>query len=159
MFTAYKRSFGPGNIFTGVWLSIGRLASQHASQLHDQGCLPLGDLPPRVCLQEDLTMGGLLPRGLFPGGLCSGVSASRGSASSGVGPISPGSAYRWVCILGGWADPPPQYTWDTTGYGQEASGTHPTGMLSYVVIIVMLLLLFFTNSTDVEMNIGSFTLK
>ena len=30
--------------------------------------------------------------------------------------------------IGGWADPPPQDTWDTTGYGQH--GTHPTGILS-----------------------------
>ena len=28
------------------------------------------------------------------------------------------------------ADPPPQDTWYTTGYGQQAGGTHPTGMLS-----------------------------
>ena len=44
--------------------------------------------------------------------------------------------HRWsldqegICIqeglhLGGWADLPPQ---DTTGHGQEAGGTHPTGM-------------------------------
>ena len=28
---------------------------------------------------------------------------------------------------GGWADPP----WDITGYGQQAGGTHPTGMHSF----------------------------
>ena len=28
----------------------------------------------------------------------------------------------------GWADPPPL---DTTGYGQQAGGTHPTRMHSY----------------------------
>ena len=43
-----------------------------------------------------------------------------------------------ICILGGWAYPPgsackvvfedPLHTWDTTGYGQQAGGTHPTGM-------------------------------
>ena len=32
--------------------------------------------------------------------------------------------------MGGWADPPPKDTWDTTGYGQKVGGTHPTGMLS-----------------------------
>ena len=35
------------------------------------------------------------------------------------------SASRW-----GWAEPPPPDTWDTTGYGQQAGSTHPTGMLS-----------------------------
>ena len=32
-----------------------------------------------------------------------------------------------------WADyppPPPRNSWHTTGYGQQAVGTHPTGMLS-----------------------------
>ena len=28
----------------------------------------------------------------------------------------------------GWADP--RDTWDTTGYGQQAGGTHPTGIYS-----------------------------
>ena len=52
---------------------------------------------------------------------------------------------------GGWADLPPQLclqtgvrvggvgqnpqdTWDTTGYGQRAGGTHPTGILSCLII-------------------------
>ena len=26
---------------------------------------------------------------------------------------------------------PPPITWDTTGYGQQAGGTHPTGMYSF----------------------------
>ena len=30
---------------------------------------------------------------------------------------------------GGWADPLPP-TWVTTGYGEQADGTHPTGMHS-----------------------------
>ena len=36
----------------------------------------------------------------------------------------------WVCIQVGLADPS-QDTWDTTGYGQQAGSTHPTGMHSY----------------------------
>ena len=37
---------------------------------------------------------------------------------------------RGVCIRGGgWIDPPLD-TWDTTGYGQQAGGTHPTEMHS-----------------------------
>ena len=41
-----------------------------------------------------------------------------------------------VCIQRGlhlgrgvWADLSPRDIWDTTGYGQQAGGTHPTGML------------------------------
>ena len=58
----------------------------------------------------------------------------RGSASWGglhLGSLPPGgvgSASRGggVCIQGGLGRPP----WDTTGYGQKAGGTHPTGMHS-----------------------------
>ena len=35
----------------------------------------------------------------------------------------------------GWADPPPQDTSDTTGYSQQAGGTHPTGMHSCLSIV------------------------
>ena len=35
-----------------------------------------------------------------------------------------------VCLHGGGTDSPPRDTWDTTGYGQQADGTHPTGMHS-----------------------------
>ena len=34
---------------------------------------------------------------------------------------------------GDWADHPPRDTWDTTGYGKQAGGTHPTGMHSFVM--------------------------
>ena len=37
----------------------------------------------------------------------------QGRVCKGVGGLHPG----------GWAD-----TWDTTGHGQQAGGTHPTGM-------------------------------
>ena len=55
-----------------------------------------------------------------------GESASRevGVCIQGEGDLHPRGG---VCIQGGWADPPPL---DTTGYGQRAGGTHPTGMHS-----------------------------
>ena len=43
-----------------------------------------------------------------------------------LGPLHP----RGLCIQGVGQTSPPQHTWDTTGYGQQAGGTHPTGMLS-----------------------------
>ena len=103
--------------------------------------------------------------GLHPGGVASkegGESASRGSASKGEGlcikgggalhPRGMGSASggvcNWrgvcihgvgvciqregVCIRGGWADTP---LTDTTGYGQRAGGTHPTGMHYFFVFV------------------------
>ena len=54
-----------------------------------------------------------------------GISASRGSLHPG------GSASR-----GGWTDSP-QNTWDTTGYGQQAGGTHPAGMLSCCIFCLL----------------------
>ena len=41
-----------------------------------------------------------------------------------------GSAFMGVCVQGGGQTPLPRDTWDTTGYGQQAGGTHPTGMHS-----------------------------
>ena len=46
-----------------------------------------------------------------------------GSASRGVG-------LHGGLRPGGWANPLPRDTWDTTGYGQQAGGTHPTGINS-----------------------------
>ena len=69
-------------------------------------------------------------------------SVSRGSASRRVhiqaglhlGSLHPGrSALGVVCIQGvcvKGVGQTPQDTWDTTRYGQQASGTHPTVMLS-----------------------------
>ena len=34
---------------------------------------------------------------------------------------------------GGWADPPPPL--DTTGYSQQAGGTHPTGVHSCLILV------------------------
>ena len=55
---------------------------------------------------------------------CLSVILFTGESVSGVGSVS-----RRVCIrgLGGWTDSLPS---DTMGYGQRASGTHPTGMHS-----------------------------
>ena len=85
-----------------------------------------------VCLwgvsasRVDLPPGGSASRGwglhlegvCILGGSASGESASRGSGVciQGWGGLHPGGLGR-----------PP---WDTTGYGQKAGGTHPTGMHS-----------------------------
>ena len=71
--------------------------------------MPHGSHDQGVCIQKSLPPGGL-PReegGLHPGE----ESASRRA----------------------WADPPsPRETWDTTGYDQQAGGTHPTGKHSSI---------------------------
>ena len=36
-------------------------------------------------------------------------------------------------MSGGWVPTPFPQTWDTTGYGWQAGGTHPTGMLSWLI--------------------------
>ena len=47
-----------------------------------------------------------------------------------------GNVFTGVCLPtkgeGGYSHPTPQVhgTWDTTGHGRQAVGTHPTGMLS-----------------------------
>ena len=56
---------------------------------------------------------------------------------------------RGVCIQRGWSvagggwsasrgelGTHPRDTWDTMGYGQQAGGTHPTGILSCIKIAV-----------------------
>ena len=57
-------------------------------------------------------------------------SASSGSASSRRSLHPRGNVQMGV---GGGQTPPP-HTWDTTGYRQQAGGTHPTGMHSCSVI-------------------------
>ena len=68
-----------------------------------------------------LPRGGGLPLG---GGLPPGGSASREVC------LQRGICFRGsVCIQRGWVDhPPPVCIWDTIGYGQQAGGTHSTGM-------------------------------
>ena len=61
------------------------------------------------------------------------MSVSHSVHGGGDGGLHPGegstSRVGRVCIQGvGWADPHPPS--DTTGYGQRAGGTHPTGMHS-----------------------------
>ena len=66
---------------------------------------------------------------------CSGGSASRGVCLQG-GQHPGGSLHPvGVCIggVGGGADP--RDTSDTTGYGLQADGTHPTGMHSRLLFI------------------------
>ena len=57
-------------------------------------------------------------------------SRGAGRSASGGGGLHRGGV---VCIQGGWADhaPPPS---DTTGYGQQAGGMHPTGMHSCYIL-------------------------
>ena len=126
MFTAYKRSFWQGNIFTVVFgcPQRGWLPSMHHKFTTMGVCLWW------TCLQRYVS------RRLWLWGVC----------------------FQGVCIKGGWTDLPwacleglcilgvgqthPQDTWDTTGYGQQAVGTHPTGMAflcsyyCHVIIIV-----------------------
>ena len=45
-----------------------------------------------------------------------------------------GPASGWGVSCMGGLGRPPQNTWDTTGYGQQAGGTHPTGMNSCPVV-------------------------
>ena len=47
----------------------------------------------------------------------------------------------WVCDLRGSEYPSIPQTWDTMEYGQEAGGTHPTGMLSYFILWLLFFLL------------------
>ena len=73
-------------------------------------------------------------------GLTTGRSASRGvcigeggSLPTGVGGLYLGGSASRVGF--GQTPPPFRYTWDTTGYDQEAGGTHPTGMISCSYIV------------------------
>ena len=79
-----------------------------------RGVLHLGGLPPGGGLFRPplcLPTGGLPPEG-------------------GLGRPPHVSAYRRGLHLDGLGRPSPRDTWDTTGYGQQAGGTHSTGMLS-----------------------------
>ena len=96
----------------------GWLPSMH-HRSHDQG----------VCIRQGLHLGGLHPGegGLHPGeGVCI---QGRGSASRGGVCIQGGSASRGV----GQTTP---HSWNTTGYGQQGGGTHPTGMHSCYSILI-----------------------
>ena len=106
-----------------------------------------------------LSRGGLCPGGsLSSGSLSREVSVQGGSLSGGLSvretpsatiwlhvggmhPTGMHSCYRCVCLFMGISTgvsthplgefpPPSPDTWDTTGYGQQAGGTHSTRMLS-----------------------------
>ena len=68
--------------------------------------------------------------GHMTGDLHPGGSPFEGSASRGVCIQEGLGRPHLVCIGGGLGRPSFQDTWDTTGYGQQAGGTHLTGMLS-----------------------------
>ena len=55
---------------------------------------------------------------------------------------------------GGEYSPPPPDTWDTTGYGQQAGGMHPTGMRSCILQCVQLTL---TSPSEAEEFLGMLT--
>ena len=63
--------------------------------------------------------------GIFGTGSLPGVSRGGYSPSPGVG-----------MSRGGVGTQPPSHTLDTTGCGQKAGGTHPTGMLSCFVFFL-----------------------
>ena len=111
-----QTKFGQGNIFTGVSLSGGWLTSMlHRS--HDWGVCLLGSASRGggICIQGD--------EGLHPGGWA----------------VPPSHVCLWA---GGQADAllsTPKNTWDTTGYGQQAGDTHPTGMYSCLYFSLKLL--------------------
>ena len=60
------------------------------------------------------------------------------------GDLPPRGGLPWggESVSGSWADPPrPKIHLGTTGYGQQAGGTHPTGILSYLQYIIIKLML------------------
>ena len=143
--TVRKRSLGQGNVFTPVCDSVreGGSLSQHAPmhhRSHDGG--------------GGLCRGGVCPRGSLSGGFLLGRPDNRdprygnkwvvhillecilvlhlcvilftGGGGIGSQHASRGSASRGSAYRGQLGRPPP----NTTGYGQQVGGTHPTGMHS-----------------------------
>ena len=89
-----------------------------------------GVSPGRVCIQAEICPGEGLPRkGLHPGGDLPRGGSAHGRVCPGEG--LPRGLPRGVCIQGvciwGVVQTPQS---DTMGYGQRASGAHPTGMHS-----------------------------
>ena len=85
--------------------------------------------------------GGLHPGGLQPGG--GGLHRGKrglhpwGSASGGeCWADSPGLPTNDGSPCGGGGQTPSQDTWDTMGYGKQAGGTHPTGMIFCLQIVL-----------------------
>ena len=77
-----------------------------------------GGLPPGGSQVVFIQEWDLLPGGMPTGGFC----------ILGVGRFPPGLPTEGFAYTGG--RPPPRDTWNTTGYGQQAGSTHPTGMHS-----------------------------
>ena len=99
-----------GNVFTGVCLSTG------------EGIVSLVPCPFR-------DGGGYVWGWVCPGvGMSGGIGAQEGGYVQGVGTPLEMGPQRWVCP----GVNHPSQTWDTMGYGRQAGGTHPTGMLSCV---------------------------
>ena len=122
----YRKASAPGSylhvhrLFTACKRSLGQGNVFTAVRLSTGGgvgfpsCIT-GHITRGVCLQRGSAFGGIC----LQGGVCLG-----------------GSLYRGVGQT-----PPTQDTWGTTGYGQQAGGTHPTGILSYLQYIIIKLML------------------
>ena len=98
--------------------SRGRRVCIHSGEV----CINRGVYILGVCIYGGSASRG---RGLHPGG-GDLHPRGRGSISKGGKAGPPGFLTR------GWADPPSRDTWDTMEYSQQADGTHPTGMHSFL---------------------------
>ena len=80
--------------------------------------------------KNDVLLGVSLVPGPFKGmgmsgcWVCSGMARSQGRYVPGVYTQPSDMRHLGVSTI------PPSRTWDTTGYGRQPGGTHPTGMLS-----------------------------
>ena len=122
-----------GNVFTRVCDSV------HREGVSVQG----GSLSRGVSVQWVSVQGGLCPGGVsvWGGSVRETPSATIWLHVGGMHPTGMHSCYRCVCLFMGISTgvsthplgefpPPSPDTWDTTGYGQQAGGTHSTRMLS-----------------------------
>ena len=127
-----KRSFGQGNIFTGVCDSV-----------HKGGCLVLGGgvWSPIFrgrggeCLVSNFSGGGLVSNflgGCLVSNFSGGEGGLRGKVKGGEG--LRGGFFFDFCFLWGYTPPRDQ----TPEYSQHSAGTHPTGMHSVVISVIRL---------------------
>ena len=93
-------------VFVCVWFTHRHTASFHCME-HSGYQTQLPVLPENICKISNTLIQIKVCIFYRPGGVC----------------IHGGGV---VCIQGGWTDPSPLPPSDTTGYGQQASGTHPT---------------------------------
>ena len=115
---------GTCSLFTARQRSCGKVMFLHEFVCHSMVSLDPCPFWAWVSLVPDHFQGLGMSRGL----VCLGVDMGYGN-SRGVGthPLDVGPQREWG------THPYPQ-TWDTMVYGQQAGGTHPTGMLSWLVM-------------------------